>query len=290
MSDSWFANAVALDGVKEDGCHSQEAQALKQLLRGQISIESAAEQITNKIENSHEPGDLLPNLWGLLHDALIEIPDSQAKIVALLQAIRNRPDVNPSSSQKTGSLRNPSTQHWHDLTGFGHAWSDNAWWYYQNQWRQQPERFGGYESQAQFVRIAGAEANFLVGGIDDTSYVGYERLCDTLEDHNASLDIEIPAVREWLVVAGSQLYKGAAMGLHHTTLESGRDFQEGVEAGSIHNSQRGCRGLWQGNGGVHMERWAFWIERLTVLQADQHMTQKVRQAAGEALRAEASVK
>lgn len=100
MSDSWFANAVAPDGVKEDGCDPQEAQALKQLLRSQISIESAAEQNTNKIENSHEPGELLPNLWGLLHDALIEIPDSQAKIIALLQAIRNRPDVNPSSSDR----------------------------------------------------------------------------------------------------------------------------------------------------------------------------------------------
>jgi len=56
MSDVWFENAVAPDGVVEDGCHLAEAQSMKSYLRDQIDVHHAAQQITRPTDESNDLG------------------------------------------------------------------------------------------------------------------------------------------------------------------------------------------------------------------------------------------
>ncbi|CAD0111511.1 unnamed protein product [Aureobasidium uvarum] len=143
MSLAWYDNAIAPDGGFEDGCLPEEAQALKEYLDNTIEMEQAACLITKPTESCQDPGADLPNLWGLLQDALIEIPDSQQKIVHLLKSMRELPTFYPDSLGKTRSdpLESPPSVLWHDLPSFANQWYDTNWWYYQNQWRDNPNIF-----------------------------------------------------------------------------------------------------------------------------------------------------
>lgn len=63
MSDAWFDWVIAPDGVREDGCHPDEAQALKDYYHKRTSAKDAAHAITRPIENSEAPGGDLYRLW-----------------------------------------------------------------------------------------------------------------------------------------------------------------------------------------------------------------------------------
>ncbi|TKA34148.1 hypothetical protein B0A50_00128 [Salinomyces thailandicus] len=283
MSDSWFSNAVAPDGVKEDGCDPQEAEALKAFLRKQITTEQAAERITLPTETSDDPGEHLCNLWGLFHDALIELPESQDTIVTLLQAIQNRPAPDLAGKPRTYALGDESKKPWRDLPGFGPCWSDNLFWYYQSQWRDASSEYSRPEKLASVANIAAAEARLLVAGVVDTSVQGYERIADTLEEEiTAGREVEISAVKEWMMIAGARLREGAEKGLQHPKLGSGKEYAAAVEAGTAHGALHGKRVLWQGEGGITKDRWHFWRQRLEELQRDESLTEGLRSKAKEA--------
>ena len=141
------------------------------------------------------------------------------------------------------------------------------WWYYQNKWRKSREQYAEQAQRGTIATIASCEAHFFVARIYDTLSRGYERLCDTLEDANAVFDLELPAVCPWLIIAGQQLRESVEKGAQHS-LKSGKDYERGVEDGTVHAAVKGRRALWQGEGGVHKDRWAFWELRLESLQSE----------------------
>jgi len=110
MTDAWFENATSPDGVREDGCHPREAHGLEDYLRGHTTAEQAANDIATPTEESADPGDHLPNLWGLFHHALLELPDTQPKVIALLQVLQKRPAVDLSEKKRTGALQDDARQ------------------------------------------------------------------------------------------------------------------------------------------------------------------------------------
>ena len=84
MSDAWFESQLLPDGTNEDGCHPQEAAALKDYLRSEtMTAKEAARAITLPIEGEEDPEENLSiyRLWGFLTNALKDLKDQQAKIV-----------------------------------------------------------------------------------------------------------------------------------------------------------------------------------------------------------------
>ena len=108
MSDAWFNWQIAPDGEPEDGCHPQEASALKDYVQSTtITAEATARIITlpvtkePKTDRKGQSSDNLHRLWGLIINALIDLPEHRPRIIQLLQAIQ----VFQQQSEKKAKLR-----------------------------------------------------------------------------------------------------------------------------------------------------------------------------------------
>lgn len=245
--------------------------------------------MTEPTESSEDPGGDLPNLWGFLQDALIELPDCQHKVIDLLLNIRELPnfDLNTRGKKRSGPLKSPSSSLWYDLPSYANLWYDGNWWYYQNEWREAPHLYNSPDKIFQIANLARAEALFAHTDIldDGVKYEGLSRLCDTLEDSRAVIEIEIHAVREWLVYARDILYDISKIPRKHNRLLSNPDIREKIAKKEMHVCMRDKRNLWQGPGGPSLERWNFWKQRLQELQKDEDLDQETRRVAEQALNA-----
>ncbi|KAL9594542.1 MAG: hypothetical protein Q9219_006983 [cf. Caloplaca sp. 3 TL-2023] len=251
MSDSWFKEKLAPDGDMEDGCHPDEAKALQSYLSNEITAQEAARAITIPVLSADDPGGNLHRLWGLLQDALEQLSAARTPtLIALLQAIENLPDP-ISSDGRPIYLREGYS--WKELPGFGHEWADC---YQQDHWRyelptvlaQAPTVDEGLkkrvEMRAAHVKIVNAEAQLVVAGVGGLPLDwGYDTVANALERKTAIPDFDLRAVREWMKVAGKELYQGAKDGMESWALERKRDM--GKE-----------------NGKMDLARWKFWEERI----------------------------
>jgi hypothetical protein len=289
MSLAWYDQAVAPDGDSEDGCRPEEAQALRMYLDDKIEVKEAARLLTKPTESSQDPGAGLPNLWGLLQDALIELPNSQSKIVHLLQTMRELPnfDLDLLRKERSGPLENPNSSLWQKLPSFANQWYDTNWWYYQNQWRDKPSLFESVDKVNQIANLARSEALLAQTDIlgERARYEGLSRLCDTLEDSTAILEIELYAVREWLLNAQNLLRDMSQTPRMHYLLYSNLDFTEKIAKKEMHPAVKNKRSLWKGPGGTSPERWNFWKERLQYLEGHVILDGATKKVAREALAA-----
>lgn len=273
MTDAWFENTVETDGPDGEGCRREEAMTLKHYLRNQISVTTACQQITQPTENCLSPGNPLLYLWGLLHDALIDILNCQSKIIDLLLEIQKRPDMHITQEQQEGALSDAQWTLWKDLPHFGHGWFGLNWWVYCSHWRIEPSKYEDPDTKAKLSNIACADALFAVSGIfgERECMEGLARLADTLEDKAAMLDIEMVIVREWLLNAGNMLFEMCKEGKQHYLLRKARDFKEEVG--------RDRRELWMGDSGANLERWRSWKEMLGQIEKDVGLMEETREAA-----------
>ncbi|KAH0365348.1 hypothetical protein KCU65_g6109, partial [Aureobasidium melanogenum] len=287
MSQAWYDNAIAPDGDPEDGCRLEEAQTLRLYLDDKIDVTEAACLITEPTESSEDAGDDLPNLWGLLQDALIELPNSQQKVVCLISNIRDLPkfDLDSRGKKRSGPLQSPLSSLWHDLPSFANQWYDGNWWYHQNEWRQKPHLYSSPDKIVEIANLARAEALFAHTDIlgERVKYEGLSRLCDTLEDSKAVIEIEIHAVKEWLSHTRDLLYDISQTPHMHNRLLSNSDIRDQIAKKEMHVDVKNKRDLWQGPGGSSLERWNFWKKRLKDLQADDALSEETRKAVREAL-------
>lgn len=269
MSDAWFDNEIAPDGAKEDGCHPDEAQALKSYLRGELTAEQAACKITKPTETDADPGNHISNLWGFVQDALIDIPSARGKVIQLLQEIQKLPPVDMTNKERNSWLTDPSEELWRDLPAFINLWSDTYRWKYTHEdFHQHEDKYTSEhwdKVSADAHTYANIEAQFLAGRVDGApADWGFMCVCDALERSNAMLDVELPAAKEWLVIAGQLL----------------RDHKVSEHEGYALGMQRN---LWEGGKCMSKERWAFWKERLMSARQDQRLKEATKQAAKEAL-------
>lgn len=287
MSQAWYDNAIATDGDAEDGCRPEEAHALRLYLEDKIDVKKAARLITEPTESSEDPGDDLPNTWDFLQNALIELPDCQYKVVDLLLNTRDLPnfDLDSRGKKRSGPLKSPLSSLWHDLPSFANLWYDGNWWYYQNEWREKPHFYTSPDKIVQIANLARAEALFAHTDILDerVKYEGLSRLCDALEDSKAVIEIEVHAVREWLLHARDILYEMSRNSRVHNRLLSNSDIREKIAKKEMHVSVKDERELWQGTGGSSLERWSFWQQRLQELQGDVDLDEGTRKAVTEVL-------
>lgn len=269
MSDEWFKCKIAPADAPEDGCRPDEAKALQNYYHKQVSAEEAAQALTRPVESLENSYDNLYRLWGLLIDALMELPEREiSNLVQLLDAIQRLPKPNLTEKQ-TGSAPSEGSL-WRGLPRFGHMWADE---HKQDHWRdtlsiKDPAKRA--EQRAKHIRKARVEARLTVANIGGIPLDwGYDCIADALERRNAVLDFEIPAAAEWIAVAGNRLYAGAVDGRESWALERRRDFQTE-------------------DAKMSTERWSFWMKRMKELCEQSKIEEDAARAAGrdmEALRA-----
>ena len=112
---------IAPDCDVEDGCHLSAAGVLKDFLRREPTAHQAARSITFYTETCQNPDKNLSILWGLLIDALVQLPATKLPaLIQLLGEIQKLPQPNLTvNAAYYGGLH-----FWHGLTGFGHDYAD----------------------------------------------------------------------------------------------------------------------------------------------------------------------
>lgn len=259
MSETWFKEKIAPPEDEEDGCHPDEAEALEAYCNQGTEASVAAKAITRRIESSDNPGHDRPRLWGLLMDALIELPETQVPaLIKLLDAIQKLPEPELTGRAKAempyeGFL-------WRGLPGFGHLWSDcNKL----DHWRDTLAAKSSKDRddmRTAHVRKADVEARLVVAEVGGIPLDwGYECIADALERRNAILDFDVPAAARWITIAGHLLYTGAVNGIKSWALESRRDFGKEDPV-------------------MTLDRWLFWEERMEELQRQTGLTTGVIEA------------
>ncbi|KAL9608845.1 MAG: hypothetical protein Q9167_006331 [Letrouitia subvulpina] len=254
MSDDWFNEQIAPDGRAEDGCHPDEAQALQSYLNNETVTQEAAHAITQPMLSSDDFGEDIHRLWNLFQDALIEVSATYIPpLINLLQAIQDLPD--PDITSKATATRPSRTGFtWKGLPGFGHLWADL---YKQDNWRNDlsatisssptlTDRLKKrQELRAAHIKRTNIEARLAVANVASIPLLdwGYDTIADALELDTAVLDFEVPAAREWIQVAGKELYQGAI---------------EGKESWALSRK----RGMGREDERMSLNRWDFWEGRL----------------------------
>ncbi|CAD0114647.1 unnamed protein product [Aureobasidium uvarum] len=274
MTDAWFENVIESDGIDGEGCRRSEAMTLKLYLRDEISIDQASQQLALPTETCALPGDPLIYLWGVLQDAMVELPHSAQKITPLLLQLQKRPDVRLREEQRTDALSDKQWTLWNDLPGFANMWYDMHWWYYGSQWRVDKLRFENQDAVVNIPRIAVADALLSVSGIlgERAKAEGLARLAHTLEDEDAVLRVEILILREWLLNAGDMLFGMCRDGFQHDLLDNSVE----LEKKSVGKPRRE---LWKEDSDASLPRWQFWKQRLGNIEQDMELEDDVRVAA-----------
>ena len=267
MSDAWFDLQLLPDGSPEDGCHPQEAAALKEYLNSTTTTaDTAARSITLPVASEpHTPrkgqvSDNLPRLWGFIINALTDLPDHRRRIIQLLQAIQNLPTSNPGAGEN--EIR------WTDLPGFGHLWADLA---VNNSWRSDIDTWPSEQREGvrqEFIRQATVEAQLVVADLSGMSIsCGLGCICDALERSDAVPDFEVPAAKEWLELASDRIFAES----------------DGPVEGFLRE-----RDLWKHKhleGQGRKQRWHFWKQRLHLMAESEELTLEIRDAARKAVEA-----
>ncbi|EFQ27848.1 hypothetical protein CGRA01v4_13338 [Colletotrichum graminicola] len=275
MSDDWFSSKLAPDGDVDDGCHPQEAQAMKDYLHEKMTAAEAAQAITRPVATADNPREDLARLWGFLMDSLLELPQEHIEsLLELLKAIENlaEPDFTTVDESKR-----TSEKLWSGLPGFGHLWADS---YQSGSWRRAAAAATGPERDALrdiHVRKAEVEARLVAAGVGGIPIDwGYEVVVDALESSNALLDFEVPAAAKWLIFCGGRFRQGAEDGEESWALKSH------VTTSSTTPSRDLCKAF--SNQALSLERWLLWEERLRELQGNLGVVREAATTALDAMR------
>lgn len=274
MSDAWFSYKLAPDGDVEDGCHPEEAQAMKYYLRQRMTAAEAARAITNPIITADNPREDLARLWGFLMDSFVELPIAHTEpLLKLAKAVESLPEPDFAAVDEE---KWPSEKLWRGLNGFGHLWADS---YQSGCWKDTATASCGPERDAlrdTHVRKAEVEARFVMAGLGDiTIDWGYEVVADALESSAALLDFEVPAAARWLVICGHRFRQGAEDGEKSWALKS-----------RITKSSRACSpNLWKASSDqiMSLDRWSWWEGRLRELQGKDGVIQDAATTALDAM-------
>ncbi|OJJ81810.1 uncharacterized protein ASPGLDRAFT_83984 [Aspergillus glaucus CBS 516.65] len=224
VSPSWFTDAISPDGDPDNGCHPQEAQALRDYHEGKITIQEAAYAISRPTATSQstELNCERNKSWNLLIAALEEWPEPESSpIFALLKEMENIPEPAIREEAKHSVTSDPFWKELPDDTDLR---------------RQLREKY---------IHIAALETRLVDEKIGPISLDwGYECLTDVFERREAIPDIQVLMAAEWLKRLARRIFDGA--------LKQEEDWP----------FKRDYLNLRKGGNAMTVERWQYWKSRL----------------------------
>lgn len=199
MQETWYQSKTAPTEAAlsaGDGCHPDEANALRNFLKGEYSVQEAAKKITEPIFSEANPKENLYRLWAFLCDALVELSDEECqKTIELLSAIEQLPS-------------NTQNLEWKGLPGFGNMWHDLYQMHLDGPctWEKDVLTNSRREDLRQhFRRIGEAEAQLCLRSIGDIPLSWGFDVVNLLAQNRNGLNILLSEVEVWLEVAGEEL-------------------------------------------------------------------------------------
>ena len=262
MSDEWFNSQLSPNYDPDDGANPEQVRGLREFYHKRLGLQETAAAFVQVYKGCDSFCSTSPQpLWGLLVEAFVGLPESEvSRLIELLKAIASLP--NPFGQKGEFSIEDST---WHDLKGFGDEWADA----YQPDHRDNLDTTDSAERrqlQVKYTKIANAEAQMVVEDMLPLLW-GYEDVADALECNSARLDLEIPAVAQWMAIAGHRFYADAI---------------KGEESPVLGLSRRNFR---RGDSKMSVDRWVFWIERLEGMLGEDDVVACAAKAASDDMRA-----
>jgi hypothetical protein len=256
MSDAWYSSKIAPERDPDDGCHAEQAHTLKAYNQQTITATEAAQLLTSPVITASDPKGELCQLYGLLQDALVELPAHYTEpLLLLIRAVEDLPS--PAFTPAQQIVRPEiSRKLWKGLSGFANIWADVS--HRSGSWKLDADVTTGAARdalRAGHVRKAGIEARLVMADLAEIPMGwGYEVVVDALEGEDVLLDFEVPAAAEWFELFAERFREGAERGEKNYVLEEG----------------------------MSMARWEVWRRRLRELEG---VGGVIGRAAGKARRA-----
>ncbi|KAL7622382.1 hypothetical protein AAE478_007886 [Parahypoxylon ruwenzoriense] len=216
------------------GPSRNEANAIREVLRGSIDAEEAAARFTRDINASRTVEASRGSLWGmwkLLEDTARNFPEHHAKLVKLVDAIRQLPDL---------VIRGETAVKWPELPILAELWGENV--FDRDELAYSEEQVSIIAFTARLCALQLVDANDFLSAAELDLYAAFEKTPAAGSALKAGdvqrLNINVPIAAQWILHAGEVIYN----------CEEGF----GLEARD---------GLWTGQPGFSYGRWKLWKER-----------------------------
>ncbi|KAI1095397.1 hypothetical protein F5B19DRAFT_441391 [Rostrohypoxylon terebratum] len=216
------------------GPSRNEASAIKELLLGNITPEDAAVKITSDVGASRNADAARGALWGpwkLLEDTARKFPEHHEKLVKLVDAIRQLPDL---------VVRGETVVKWSELPKLAELWGENV--FDRDDTAYSEEVISIIAFTARLCGHQLVEANDFLSAAELDFYTAFEKtpVAGTpLKAHDVQLlNVNVPIAAQWILYAGEVIYNCEAT-----------------------FSLRDRDGLWSGQPGFSYGRWKLWKER-----------------------------
>ncbi|KAI1655409.1 hypothetical protein F4813DRAFT_367801 [Daldinia decipiens] len=228
--DSFFDKKIA----DRWGPTRNEANALRELLRGNISHEEAATRFTSDVAASRSADVANGSLWGvwmLLQETAKKYPEHHAKLVKLVDAIRQLPDL---------VIKGETAVKWPELPKMAEVWGENVYDRDELAYSEEHIAVTAFTAQLCARQLVDAD-DFLAMAVRDF-YAAFEQTpaeaADVKGDNVRLLNVNVPIAAQWILHAGEVIYNCE-------------------ESFNLKSSD----GLWTGNPGFSWGRWKLWKER-----------------------------
>jgi hypothetical protein len=223
MTDAWYSSKIAPEHDPDDGCHEEQADALKAYIHQNITSIEAAQRLTCPVIIALDPRGEVCQLYGLIQDALVELPPAHTEpLLSLLHAIEALPSPNFTPLQQATRPK-IEEELWKGLSGFANIWADTS--YRSGSWKLDADATVGAARsafRADHVRRTEIEARLVMADLAGIPIGwGYEVVVNALEGEDVLLDFEVPAAAEWFDVCAERFSEGAERGEKNYAMEEG---------------------------------------------------------------------
>ncbi|KAI8962591.1 hypothetical protein F5Y11DRAFT_322570 [Daldinia sp. FL1419] len=216
------------------GPTKNEVNAVRELVRSNITPEEAATRLTSDIAASRTADAATGSLWGIwmfIQEIARKFPEHHVKLVKLIEAVRQRPDV---------VIKGQTAVKWSELPKLAEVWGENVFDRDDRVYSEEIIAVIAFTAQLCAAQLVDAN-DFLSAAVGDF-YSAFEQTPEagsTIKGDDVKLlNANVPVAAQWIFHAGETIYN----------CEESFNLTE-------------TNGLWTGKPGFSWGRWKLWKER-----------------------------